>query len=172
MRLIASRNRKSKGFTLIEVIASLVLMGILAAALAIGSLSLVRGLLLERQASTAEYNAQLAMLRIVKELTLLGSVPSTPSATSITFVTRHGASNVTMAIAYDADSQSITLNNMTLGTGAITLATGVSGFSLTYYNNYGAAASSWSTSTQIIQIAIAIPTLNRIFTSRVTLRNV
>jgi prepilin-type N-terminal cleavage/methylation domain-containing protein len=170
MRLIASRNRKSKGFTLIEVVASLVLMGILAAALAIGSLSLVRGLLLERQASTAEYNAQLAMLRIVKELTLLRSA-STASGTSITFVTRHGASDSTIAIAYNAGSQSITLNNMTIGTGAITLATGVSGFSLTYYNKYSETASSWSSATRVIQIAITIYDLNRTFTNRVTPRN-
>jgi hypothetical protein len=104
-------------------------------------------------------------------LTLLGSVPSTPSTTSITFVTRHGALDVTMAIAYDAGLQSITLNNMTLGIGAITLATEVSGFSLTYYNKYSEAASSWSSATSVIQIDITLSDLNRTFTNRVTPRN-
>jgi prepilin-type N-terminal cleavage/methylation domain-containing protein len=175
MRLTALRNRKSEGFTLIEVIASLLLMGILAAVLATGSLSIVRGLLLERDASAAEYYAQLAMLRMVKELTLLRSVSSSSSSPpSITFVTRHGSSDATVSIAYDSGTQSITLNNMTLGTGAITLATEITGFSLAYYNNYASTtpALTWTSSSRIIQISITVGTINRTFVNRVTPRNV
>lgn len=59
---------KQKGFTLIEIIATLVLMGILAGIVGIGLTTGVRGYMLASENSAISQKAQLAMTRLGREI--------------------------------------------------------------------------------------------------------
>lgn len=80
--------KNRKGFTLIELIATLVLLGILAAVAGIGSIFLAEGYVFTKTNTETVQKAQLAVLRLTKEFTTLSEItpPLSPGAnTEITF---------------------------------------------------------------------------------------
>jgi prepilin-type N-terminal cleavage/methylation domain-containing protein len=68
--------RSPTGFTLIEMIASLSIVGILAAIAGVGLVQLTEGYLLSRSGSERAQKAQLAMMRMVKEFNNIVDVPA------------------------------------------------------------------------------------------------
>jgi len=82
------RHRRSSGFTLIEMVASLALVGILAAIAGIGLVQLTEGYLLSRSGAERAQKAQLAMMRMVKEFNTIVDVPA-GSSRSIRFDSYH-----------------------------------------------------------------------------------
>lgn len=83
-RKIAKHLSNEKAFTLIEVIASMVLMGILVTIVGLGLVQISKGYNFARQNSETVQKVQIAMARIVKELGAATSI-SAATATSITY---------------------------------------------------------------------------------------
>lgn len=80
----------ARGFTLVEVIVSLVLSGIIAAIVGLGIIQVTRQYLFVQKVGETAQVGQVAMARMVKELTLIRSGTSTGTAggpMSITFNT-------------------------------------------------------------------------------------
>lgn len=117
-----------KGFTMIEVIVSLVLISILAAMAGIGLVQITRGYVFSRQNSETVQKVQIAMARIGKELgavTVINSTP-VPTASSVSFTRLPGP--LTNTITFSGDVVQIN------GT---TLINGVTAFTLEYYDSSG-----------------------------------
>jgi prepilin-type N-terminal cleavage/methylation domain-containing protein len=82
--------KREKGFTLIEVIVSLVLLGIMAAFLATAIVMAVNGFFFTRDSATKSQKAQLALARISRELLDMTTINSAPSSTSVAYTTSNG----------------------------------------------------------------------------------
>ncbi|HQP25955.1 MAG TPA: type II secretion system protein, partial [Smithellaceae bacterium] len=70
-----------RGFTLLEVIVTLILVGILAAIGGMGIVQAVKGYMMVRQNSVTTQKAQLAMSRITRELVEMINVPANATST-------------------------------------------------------------------------------------------
>lgn len=159
------------GFTLIEVIMSMVLMGIIVVMAGFGIMQVTNSFTWTRGASAMAGKGQLAILRMMQELTVAKSV-SSGTASAITFVAQQGAAATTTY------TLSLSGSNLQLADGASTdiLCDTVSAFSLAYYDAYndGTADTTWTASSKIIEptITLAGPNgITRSFTFRVTPRN-
>jgi prepilin-type N-terminal cleavage/methylation domain-containing protein len=91
---------EEKAFTLIEVIVSLALVGILIAISGFGFVKITQGYILAKQNSEAVQKAEIAMTRMIKELSAAKSISTTtlPTATSITYTRPVSVTN-TISIA-------------------------------------------------------------------------
>jgi prepilin-type N-terminal cleavage/methylation domain-containing protein len=108
-RKIAGSLSNAKAFTLIEVIVSLILMGILVAIVGFGLVQISKGYLFARQNSETVQKAQIAMVRIVKEL---------GAATAITSA---GVQTVSYTRRQSAGSSTFIPNTITISGGLITM---------------------------------------------------
>lgn len=88
MKMTARKTALKGGFTLIEMIASLAIVGILAAIAGIGLVQITEGYLLTQAAAESTQKAQLAMSRMIKEFNYTTDV-SGGSNNSITFDSFH-----------------------------------------------------------------------------------
>jgi prepilin-type N-terminal cleavage/methylation domain-containing protein len=133
LRAVAAGDPR-RGFTLIEVTLSLLLMGILAAVAGMTILSGTRGHLLARDATRITQQGSLAMARIARELMELEELDTTgyaPTATSITYE-RSGASRT---LGLVADQVRLGRPGGTLADGDVLIAA-VAGFSIGFYQRY------------------------------------
>ena len=92
--------RQDAGFTLIEIILSLILASIMAAVAGMGIVSFAKGFVLVKKSTQTAQKAQLAMARLTRELTELTSITDNSVATKITFGNKSG----TRQIGLDGDS--------------------------------------------------------------------
>lgn len=149
------------GFSLIEVIASLVLLGILTAAAGLGLVYLSEGYVFARSNAEAVGKGQLALSRIVKEFSAIDSV-SIGVSNSITFTRSTGPSR-TIA----GGGGMVTINNEPL-------IDNVSAFTLSYQTDVDSAPqSTYTTGRQIINISLTLDIdgqHQRTFTGRVYIR--
>lgn len=88
MEMTALKTALQGGFTLIEMIASLAIVGVLAAIAGIGLVQITEGYLLSQAGAESAQKAQLAMSRMVKEFNYITDV-SGGSSHSITFDSFH-----------------------------------------------------------------------------------
>ncbi len=152
--------KNKAGFTLIELIVTLVIIGIVAAIAGLGVPMYARSYLFVRNNSAISQKAQIALVRIGRELVDLQSITSTSSSpTSITY-TRLSTSQaiMTQTLAYNSTNKTITL----LSTGgpfsesANTLLDNVTAFTLSYYAGSSAWVSGTSSLNLLSTIAISI----------------
>jgi prepilin-type N-terminal cleavage/methylation domain-containing protein len=129
-----------KAFTLIEVIVSLVLIGILATIAGMGLVQITQGYVFAKQNSETAQKAQIAMARIVKELGAVNTINST-SSTSVTY-TRPGPVTNTIALS----GTTVTLNT-------IPLIDNVTAFAL---DRFDAANNSTTTAANIRRVDITL----------------
>jgi prepilin-type N-terminal cleavage/methylation domain-containing protein len=149
-----------KGFTLIELTTAIVIVSILSVMAGMGLVQIANGYAFARKNAVAAEQAQIALARVAKELSAVQAI-STATATSLTY-TRAGASHT---LAWTVADQPLTLDGDAL-------IDKVQSFSLTYRNTYGAAASSFSSSTAVIELTFQIKVYNDIlltFVQRVTI---
>jgi len=178
------KKRKSgeKGFTLIEVIVTLVLVGITAALAGMWIVSVANGYIFAQTNAKTAQNGQLAMTRLVKELTAMKSV-TTAGSTSIAFKkATSGSASEDVTISLNG-----TLLQITDGSGTNTLTDSVSAFSVTYCTNptgtaycggelaANSCSADWSSTTsRTIRIDLTLTganNTNSTFTQCVTPRN-
>jgi len=115
---------KKNGFTLIEVIVSLVLLGIIGAIVGMGIANIAKSYFASSKNLDTAQKGTLVLSRLVKELSAVKSI-TTATATAITF-TRYD--NVTDTIAISGANLLLTNNNI-----SDILTDQVSAFTLTYY---------------------------------------
>lgn len=160
-----SRNNNERGFTLLEIILVLALVGIISVIALFGILNLTRSFTFIKGSGTVAGKAQLTMMRLAKEFQLIKSASG--NSTSITFV---GARS-------DADeTHTVTLAGDELLLDDAVLTDQVNNFSLSYYDTFDAAAqSSWTNSeSKIIGISLTMngpDGINPSFQAKITTRN-
>lgn len=88
----------NEGFTLIEVIASLVVVAILAAVAGLGIVQVTQGLLYTRDSSSNALEAQIAVMRIEKELHIVTSVSSSSGANTLIYTNNKNNTSATFTI--------------------------------------------------------------------------
>ena len=106
------------GFTLIEIIAVLVLLGILLASSVTPFASIISGFILARNASDSAQKSLLAMSRIEKELNLQSGIDSSSTTTNLKFFpsvdsTGRTASATAYSIRYDPSLKTLIFSNGT-----------------------------------------------------------
>ena len=169
--------RPQTGFSLIEIIMALLLLGIMGAVAVLGISRVVTGFMVSRDSAAVAGKGQLVFLRLSREFRVITSVTSA-SANSITFVALHPA-----AVASDPPvSKTYTVaksgNTVTLNDGANTdiLVDQVNALTLGYYDTYnGTSQTTWTSSRKIIQITIVLngpESSTHSFTTRVAPRNI
>lgn len=144
---------KAKGFTLIETVAVLLIVGVIAAVAGVGIVSGVRGFVQAREASTMAMEAQLALDRITREVLELVDVPADSTATRLVVrnVGAGGAGQFDRSIEYVANVEGnrgeIRIANGAQGAqNGDTLIDNVTAFSLTYWQE-DASSATWSAGT-------------------------
>ncbi len=165
-----------KGFSLVELIAALILMGFVGAIAGMGIVQIMDGFMFLQSNTETVQKGQIAMSRIVKEFQEIRYIPDTPSPTGI-FI-RYSRSPVNPAdlrtLAYSSDAGTLTLD------GEI-LVDNVHQFSLDYYETYDALppsptdpAGGFTENARLIEIRLEMEgpdSTVAAFTNRVFLRN-
>jgi prepilin-type N-terminal cleavage/methylation domain-containing protein len=139
------------GFTLIEIIVSIVVVTIIAVIAGNGIIAIVKGYTFSRKNALTAQQGQIAMARLKKELGNIKSV-TTGSAT---------ATSITFTRSSDTPPRPSHTISWAGGNGPLlvdgdTLISPVSLFSLTYYDFYNSSASSYSTSTSLVEITLQL----------------
>jgi len=151
-----------KGFTLIELTTAIIIVSILSVMAGMGLVQIANGYAFARKNAVAAEQAQIALARLAKELTAVQAINESQTS-SIRL--RYSRADTWHTLAWDSDNKILTLDDDTL-------IDKVQSFSLTYRNTYGAAASSYSSSTAIIELTFEIKVYNDIlltFVQRVTI---
>ena len=117
------------GFTMIEVIVSLVLIGIMAALAGMFFVSITKGYIFSQQNNDTSLKAQVAMAKMVKEIGSLRIETDTITAAAATSVT----------FTRTATNHTIDLFGTLIRFDNVTLVDNVTAFTLTYFDNAGVA---------------------------------
>jgi prepilin-type N-terminal cleavage/methylation domain-containing protein len=148
-----------RGFTLIEIVVTLVIVGISAALAGMWIVNLANGYIFTIQNANTVQKGQLAITRIAKELNALQSVTSS-SATGITFNRIDAVNTSGIPIILSQNGNTLQLNGHIL-------TDNVSTFNLQYYNDDPTSttySSSWSTTptdpTRIIKVTLTLSGAN------------
>ena len=144
---------KEKGFTLIELTTAIVITAVLGVVAGMGLLQIANGYSFAKKNTAAAQQAQVALTRIVKELTDLSSIDESASQTGSTKIryTRDGIN--WHVLAWNTDSKILTLDGDKL-------LEKVQSFSLTYRNTYSGTATAYSSSTSVIEVAFELRVYN------------
>ena len=166
------RKSDEKGFTLIEVIVTLVLVGITAALAGMWIVSVANGYIFAKMNANTTQKAQLAMTRLAKEFAAIQSV-SASSGTGITYKRTDSSLNTTAdyVVGIGAGTKS---GELQINTNALT--DSVSSFALTYCDsaNSTGCPTTWSSTSRIIEIKLTLTAGNNspvTFVQRVAPRN-
>lgn len=151
LRKMYRRMLNEKAFTLLEVIISLVLIGILAAIAGMGLVKITEGYVFSKKNAETVQKAQIAMARIVKEL---GAAEKASAAA--TAITTAGTNSVTYTRRESSGSTTFITNTITFSNPNITVQVGsggtptilidnvtdnVTGFPLAYFDAAGGTLS-------------------------------
>jgi prepilin-type N-terminal cleavage/methylation domain-containing protein len=143
-----------KGFTLIEIIVSIVVMTIIAVISGVGLVGISKGYVFSKKNALTTQQGQIAMTRLKKELSNIKSVTGMPTATSITFVRSSDLSSHT--ISWAGGSSPILVDGDTL-------VTPVTSFNLAYYEFNPTSTDpfkfrnlSYSSNTSVIEITLQL----------------
>lgn len=146
-----------KGFTLIEIVVTLILVGILGVIGSIGLVNMVKGYVAAKANATAVQKGQVALLQIGRLLTYSSAISPGATNSSITFD------------SYVSGSPTVTTNTLSFNNGVVSLQPGagvasdplidqVQQFKMGFYDNYNATEqATWTSgSSKIIEITIRL----------------
>ena len=151
--MVGIDSKFNSGFTLIEMIVSLLIMGVLAAVVVSGIVQAVNGFIFIKGTQAVVENAELAMLRLSKELAVTQKSTITGTANSLTFTSLHTGANTTYT-ALLSNSQLILRNN---NNNNCVLANNISSLSFAYYDTYnGTSNNTWAATRRIVNITITV----------------
>ncbi|MEZ4528634.1 MAG: prepilin-type N-terminal cleavage/methylation domain-containing protein [Desulfobacterales bacterium] len=122
-----------KGFSLLEVIVCLLLLGIVSAIWGMGLAQVVDGFMLSAQNRETSQKIQTCMLRLTKEFQSLASLSTPLSANTVSYIRSTAGMDEMYTVFFDAGSGVITVNEDIL-------TDGVKDFVLHYYDTHDAAA--------------------------------
>ncbi len=156
-----------KGFTLIEMVATLLLVAILAVSVAISLLPMAQSLMQVRDNASTVQKARLAMSRMSREFTTITNVVAGDSH----------------SISYVFLDPSATPHPRTLSWGGapgdplqlegVSLSDDVSDFELRYYAEVGASPqSSWQADSRIIEVLLRSQAVGTVYTNHIVPRNI
>jgi prepilin-type N-terminal cleavage/methylation domain-containing protein len=134
-----------RGFTLIELIAVLVILGIVSVLGSMGLVEIARGFIFSKRSVAAAGQTQVALARLVKEFSAIQSIASATDKT----ITYTRAPGETHTVSWTSEDQPVTIDGDTL-------IGNVKSFSLAYYNAYNGSAAAYSSSTAVIQVTLVI----------------
>ena len=140
-------NCNNRGFTLIEVIVSLVLVGIIGAIAGMLLVQISKGFVFSKKTAATAQKGQITISRLVKEFSSITSI-SSGTATSITFTRDPG---VTHTISWAGAN-----NPLLIATDIVT--DNVNSFNLQYYDSYNdpSPSPSYLPSTAMIEITLEL----------------
>ena len=147
------RKPDEKGFTLIEVIVTLVLVAITASLAGMWIVSVANGYVFAKMNTKTAQNGQLAMARLEKEFIAIKSVTSS-SGTGITYHRTDALLGDVLATVSLSLSGSVL--QLDVGTGANTLTDGVSSFALQYCDVNNLCGVGWLPSSKSILITLTL----------------
>jgi prepilin-type N-terminal cleavage/methylation domain-containing protein len=143
-----------KGFTLIEILVSLVVMSIIAVIAGVGLVEISKGYVFSKKNAVTTQQGQIAMARLKKEFSNIQLVTSS-SASSITYRRCSDSSPPCgtlkdVTIFWDSDSSSLWIDSDIL-------VRPVTNFNIAYYDFYnGASSPSYSNTRSIIEITLQL----------------
>jgi type II secretory pathway pseudopilin PulG len=150
MKNITCNNR---GFTLIEIATSLIIIMIISVVAGMGLIAISRGYIFSKKNSVTAQQGQIAMTRLKKEIS------------NIQLVTSSSANSITYKRCQDISPPCGTLKDVTVSWAGSNspllidsdkLVEPVVSFSLAYFDSYNSSASSYSSSTSIIEITLQL----------------
>lgn len=161
------KKKDERGYTLIEVIVTLILVGITAILAGMWIISVANGYIFTKMNMDTTQKAQLAMTRLEKEFAVINTVTAA-SPSSITY-TRPDISSGSI-------TTTVSLSGKLLQIDGNALTDNVSSFTLAYCDDVTSTscAATWSSTSRIIVITLTIEGANHIqstFTQRVVPRN-
>jgi len=173
--LMKQRKTDEKGFTLIEVIVTMILVGITAALAGMWIVSVANGYIFAKMNASTTQKAQLAMTRLVKEFSAISAITAA-TADSITYTRNNSTLGSLTGQIVSKIGGDLKLNT------ANTLTDSVNTFVLSYCDDIittsgtpsQTCGASWSSTSRIIVITLTITGANNTtstFTQRVTPRN-
>lgn len=174
------RGKKSdeKGFTLIEVIVTLMLVGITAVLAGMWIVSVANGYVFAKLNARTAQNGQLAMTRLVKEFAAITSVDEGTTNTNINKITYTRTDSALAPVSAIVSLSGKTIQMNIDGAGANTLTDSVSSFTLAYCDDPNSPSPScsqyWSSTSRIIEIKLTLTGGNNTpveFAQRVAPRN-
>ena len=141
--------KSQAGFTLIEIIVSLILVGILAAMGGMAIVQVIQGYMTTRENSTTTQQSQLAMTRITREIVEMINIPSDATATALPINNING----NRIIGLDSGAVKMAFGGDNLANGDILIGN-VNAFTLTYYSRNASSgavvtASTWPATNDI-----------------------
>jgi prepilin-type N-terminal cleavage/methylation domain-containing protein len=178
--LMKKRKTDEKGFTLIEVIVTLVLVGITAALAGMWIVSVVNGYIFAKTNANTVQKAQLAMTRLVEEFSKIKSVYPISDDVQIKYKRSNSSFGdeyykVFKSSASDELKLAVTTDAGNPTTGGDTLTDTLSSIGLRYCNaDNTSCETTWSSASRIIEITLILTGANNTtstFTQRVTPRN-
>ena len=137
------------GFTLIEMIAAIVIGAIILAVAGMWIVNVTNGMLLTKRNTEAALKVQAATLRLEKEFHIITAV-SSGSAIQLDYTNDRGGSPASHILAFSGTKNIIQLDGNTL-------LDNVSGFTLTYSGSYdGTFAPNWTPGDKIIDLSFTV----------------
>ena len=136
------------GFSLLEEIMVMVLMGIIGTMGAMGFISFSQSFIVAKESQATAAKGQLAMMRMVKEFQTI-TTASTATASDLAYTAQR---------AGGTENHRVRLVNSEVQLDGQVLVDRVSGFTLAYYDTYNGAATAWSTATRLIDITLTLNT--------------
>ena len=137
-----------RGFTLIEVIVSIIVVSIISLLAGMSFYQIAKGYVFYRDNSEMAQQAQIAMTRLKKEISSIKSV-STATATSITYKRSSDATGTPFrSISWAGGDNPLLID-------ANTLISPVTAFSLVYYDSYSSTAA-YSSKTMMMEINLQL----------------
>ena len=161
--------RDQSGFTLIEIIVVIIILGVIGSLAGMGVSSLAQGFIAVRDTAETMGKGQMAVTRLVKEFGAIRSVTAAPTVgfppvgTSITY-RRSDSPTTDRTVVWAGGTNPLRLEGQILSDE-------VTNFAIRYFNNYNDVNSSAysATDTAIIEVAVTMRG-GTVLTNRIVLR--